>query len=69
MVELLDKTETNLMEISDKNFKSDFQTIESLLYEAKQEIEASQKAGGVTSGVPSGLGIWIVQPQVFTREH
>ncbi len=55
VVELLDKAETNLMEISDKNFKSDFQTIESLLYEAKQEIEASQKAGGVTSGVPSGF--------------
>lgn len=55
VIELLDKTETNLMDISDKNFKSDFQTLESLLFEAKQEIEAAQKAGGITSGVPSGF--------------
>lgn len=55
VVELLDKTETNLMDISDKNFKSDFQEIESLLYEAKQEIELAQKSGGITSGVPTGF--------------
>lgn len=55
VVELLDKTETNLMDISDKNFKSDFQTLESLLYEAQQEIEAAQKAEGITSGIPSGF--------------
>ncbi|MFA7081580.1 MAG: replicative DNA helicase [Bacteroidales bacterium] len=55
VIQLLDKTETDLMDISDKNFKSDFQTLESLLFEAKQEIEAAQKAGGITSGVPSGF--------------
>jgi replicative DNA helicase len=55
VVELLDKTETNLMDISDKNFKSDFKDIESLIFEAQQEIEAVQKSGGQASGVPSGF--------------
>ncbi len=55
VVELLDKTETSLMDISDKNFRSDFQTLDSLLYEAQKEIEAAQKSEGITSGIPSGF--------------
>lgn len=55
VVDLLDKTETRLMEINDNNFRSDFQDTQTLLYQAMQDIEAAQKSGGSTTGIPTGF--------------
>ncbi|MDD2288152.1 MAG: replicative DNA helicase [Bacteroidales bacterium] len=55
VVNLLDKTETHLMEINDNNFRSDFQDTQSLVFQAMKEIEDAQKSGGRTTGVPTGF--------------
>ena len=54
VVDLLDKTEGRLMDINDKNFKTDFHPIGDLVYAATQQInEAAQSEDGL-AGIPSG---------------
>ncbi|MDR0972305.1 MAG: replicative DNA helicase [Bacteroidales bacterium] len=55
VIDLLDKTETHLMDLSDKNFKSDFQSLDILVSDAHKQIMETIQAGGATSGVPSGF--------------
>ena len=55
VVDLLDKTEGRLMDINDKNFKTDFHPIGDLVYAATEQInEASENTDGM-AGVPSGF--------------
>src|SRR5574344_1754319 len=55
IIDLLDKTETSLLEVNDKNFRSDTQSLQSLVQQAQQEIEDIRKSGGKTSGLESGF--------------
>lgn len=55
VVDLLDKTEGYLMDINDKNFRTDFHPIGDLVYEAQQQIEEAINNDGQTQGVPSGF--------------
>ena len=55
VVDLLDKTEGRLMDINDKNFKTDFHPIGDLVYAATEQIdEAAENTDGL-AGVPSGF--------------
>ncbi len=55
VVDLLDKTEGHLMDINDKNFRSDFHPVGDLVLAATAQIdEASSSEGGV-AGIPSGF--------------
>ena len=55
VVDLLDKTEGRLMDINDKNFKTDFHPIGDLVYAATEQInEASDRPDGL-AGIPSGF--------------
>lgn len=55
IVDLLDKTENRLMDINDKNFKTDFHQIGSLVQEAQTQIaEASESEDGL-AGLPTGF--------------
>jgi len=55
VVNLLDKTEQRLMDINDKNFRSDFHPVGDLVQAATAQIdEASNSEGGV-AGIPSGF--------------
>lgn len=55
VVDLLDKTEGRLMDINDKNFKTDFHPIGDLVYAATEQInEASMNTDGL-AGIPSGF--------------
>ena len=55
VVDLLDKTEGRLMDINDKNFKTDFHPIGDLVFAATEQInEASENKDGL-AGVPSGF--------------
>ena len=55
VVDLLDKTEGRLMDINDKNFKTDFHPIGDLVYAATEQInEASESVNGM-AGIPSGF--------------
>lgn len=55
VVDLLDKTETRLLEINDKNFRSDYHEMSDLLREANKQIEALQENQGSLNGVASGF--------------
>ncbi len=55
VVNLLDKTETRLMEINDNNFRNDIQDVKTLLMQAMEEIEMAQKSEGGTTGIPTGF--------------
>ena len=55
VVDLLDKTEGRLMDINDKNFKTDFHPIGDLVFAATEQInEASERTDGL-AGIPSGF--------------
>ena len=55
VVDLLDKTENRLMDINDKNFKTDFNPIGTLAQAARQQIdEAIGKEEGL-AGLPTGF--------------
>lgn len=55
VVDLLDKTENRLMDINDKNFRTDFHDIGSLTQAARAQIdEASGKEEGL-AGLPTGF--------------
>ena len=55
VVDLLDKTEGQLMDINDKNFKTDFHPVGDLVYAATQQIEEAGTSTNGMSGVPSGF--------------
>ncbi len=54
VVDLLDKTETYLMDINDKNFRSDFHPIGDFVYDATQQIEKVMDNNGQLPGIQSG---------------
>ncbi len=58
VVDLLDKTEGQLMDINDKNFKTDFHALGDLVHAATNQIEEAKKSNESDSkyvGVPSGF--------------
>ncbi len=55
VLELLDKTESNLLSIGEKNFRSDYSDMQSVIREAISEIEAVKNHEDGLSGVPSGF--------------
>ena len=55
VLELLDKTESSLMSIGEKNFRSDYSDMPTLLRQAIAEIEATKDYEAGLSGVPSGF--------------
>lgn len=54
VIDLLDKTEQKMLEISDKNFRSDYHSMSEVMMEAYTEIEDSQGKDGNLSGLPTG---------------
>ncbi|MBQ9474503.1 MAG: replicative DNA helicase [Bacteroidales bacterium] len=55
VVELLDTTETRLLEISDKNFRSEYHYMSDLLSDANNLIQEMQNNDGKLNGIPSGF--------------
>ncbi len=55
VLELLDKTESSLLSIGEKNFRSDYSDMQTLIREAIGEIEAAKEYETGLSGVPSGF--------------
>jgi len=55
VLELLDKTESSLLSIGEKNFRSDYSDMQSIIREAIREIEAVKDHENGLSGVPSGF--------------
>lgn len=55
VLDILDKTEQRLMDINDKNFRSDYRTMDSLVYDAVQEITSMQENGNDYVGIPTGF--------------
>jgi replicative DNA helicase len=55
VLELLDKTESSLLSIGEKNFRSDYADMQSIIREAINEIEATKDHENGLSGVPSGF--------------
>ncbi|MFZ4741446.1 MAG: replicative DNA helicase [Bacteroidales bacterium] len=55
VLELLDKTESSLLSIGEKNFRSDYADMQSIIREAIKEIEATKDHENGLSGVPSGF--------------
>lgn len=54
VVDLLDKTENTILEINDKNFRTDFKPIGSLVQAAIGQIEEAQENAEGLAGLPSG---------------
>jgi len=55
VIDLLDKTEEHLMDINDKNFRTDFKDVGTLVKAASKQVkEASEKPDGM-AGLPSGF--------------
>ena len=55
VVDLLDKTEGRLMDINDKNFRTDFHPIGDLVYAATEQINEAKESEDGFSGIPSGF--------------
>ena len=55
VVDLLDKTEGYLMDINDKNFRSDFHPVGDFVYDATKQIEEVIASQGNTAGIPTGF--------------
>ena len=55
VIELLDRTEQRLLDISDKNFRSDYHDMNDVIQSAFQQIKIAQEADGNLSGIPSGF--------------
>ena len=55
ILSLLDNTEQRLMDINDRNFRSDYRTMDSLVYEAVQEIKKVQESDSECVGIPTGF--------------
>ena len=54
VVDLLDRSEQRLMDINDKNFRSDFHPIGDFVYDATQQIEKVMDNNGQLPGIQSG---------------
>lgn len=55
ILSLLDTTEQRLMDINDRHFRSDYQGIDTLVYDAMQDIKAIQESNDECVGIPSGF--------------
>lgn len=55
ILSLLDKAEQRLMDVNDRNFRSDYRTMDSLVYEAVQEIKKVQDSDTDCVGIPTGF--------------
>ncbi len=55
VLDLLDKAERQLLDIGEKNFRSDYRDMADLLREALGEVESAAKVESGMSGVPSGF--------------
>jgi replicative DNA helicase len=55
VLELLDRTESSLLSIGEKNFRSDYSDMQSIIRDAIKEIEAIKEHEHGLSGVPSGF--------------
>lgn len=55
VVELLDKTEGRLMDINEKNFRTDFHPIGDLVFAATEQINESGQSADGMAGVPCGF--------------
>lgn len=55
VVDLLDLTETRLMDINDNNFRSDYKDVNTLLSEAMEQIHSAQNNDENIVGIPTGL--------------
>ena len=55
VIELLDKTEQRLMDITENNFRRDYSDMNSLVKIAYDEIEKSQENESGVSGIPTGF--------------
>ena len=55
VVDLLDKTENRLMDINDKNFRTDFHDIGSLVQEARSQIDEAIENDEGLAGLPTGF--------------
>ena len=55
VVDLLDKTEGRLMDINEKNFRTDFHPIGDLVHEAQTQIVEAMENEGNIAGIPSGF--------------
>ncbi len=55
VVDLLDKTEGRLMDINEKNFRTDYHPIGDLVHEAHDQIIDAVENHGSTAGIPSGF--------------
>ena len=55
VVDLLDKTEGKMMDINDKNFRTDFHPIGDLVYAANQQINEAANSKEGSSGLLSGF--------------
>ena len=55
ILSLLDKAEQRLMDVNDRNFRSDYRTMDSLVYEAVQEIKKVQESDTDCVGIPTGF--------------
>lgn len=55
VIELLDKTEQRLMDITENNFRRDYSDMNSLVKIAYDEIEKSQSNESGVSGIPTGF--------------
>ncbi|RLD60298.1 MAG: replicative DNA helicase [Bacteroidetes bacterium] len=53
--ELLDKAEQSLFSVSEKNFRRDYDSMQSLVSSAIKEIASAREHGGSMRGVPSGF--------------
>ena len=55
VVDLLDKTEGRLMDINEKNFRTDYHPIGDLVHQAHDQIIEAVENKGSTAGIPSGF--------------
>ncbi|MCF0212283.1 MAG: replicative DNA helicase [Bacteroidales bacterium] len=55
VIDLLDKTEQKMLEISDQNFRSDYHAMDDVMAEAMAQIEAAQNNDSNTVGLPTGF--------------
>lgn len=55
VLSLLDKTETRLMDIDEKNFHSEYRSMPDVMKTAFETINAAQESDSTVSGVPSGF--------------
>ncbi|MCQ2297281.1 MAG: replicative DNA helicase [Bacteroidales bacterium] len=55
VMDLLDRTEQKLMDVNDKNFRSDYREIGTLVHAAMEQIKEAQLNEGNTSGIPTGF--------------